>query len=190
MGGCGRLPRSDQGIDHPGGQATQNPDRFCRQQVHQSSRFGLCFHHPRRLWGRKWSTTPSPNPPKPATLSSLRTFPWPRFSFPKGVTVINPRGELYTDDNIRERLSIRNFMQDLREAGGITPGPKEFGQKEKQRFSDTFDRELTKHRKRASSSHLRMSKRGSRGSSYPSLLLLPQLFALCGLPIAQSPVTH
>jgi uncharacterized protein YaiI (UPF0178 family) len=30
---------------------------------------------------------------------------------PKGVTVINPRGELYTEDNIRERLSIRNFMQ-------------------------------------------------------------------------------
>ncbi len=67
---------------------------------------------------------------------------------PKGVTVINPRGELYTEDNIRERLSIRNFMQDIREAGGITPGPKEFGQKEKQRFSDTFDRELTKCLKR------------------------------------------
>ena len=67
---------------------------------------------------------------------------------PKGVTVINPRGELYTEENIRERLSIRNFMQDLREAGTTTPGPKEFGQKDKQRFSDTFDRELTKHRKR------------------------------------------
>ena len=69
---------------------------------------------------------------------------------PRGITVINPRGELYTEDNIRERLSIRNFMQDLREAGSVTPGPKEFGQREKQRFSDTFDRELTKHRKRAS----------------------------------------
>jgi uncharacterized protein len=63
---------------------------------------------------------------------------------PKGVTVINPRGELYTQGNIRERLSIRNFMQDVREAGGITPGPKQFGQKEKQRFSDTLDRELTR----------------------------------------------
>ncbi len=67
---------------------------------------------------------------------------------PKGVTVIGPRGELYTEDNIRERLSIRNFMQDIREAGGITPGPRQFGQKEKQRFSDTFDRELTKCLKR------------------------------------------
>jgi len=63
---------------------------------------------------------------------------------PKGVTVINPRGELYTEENIRERLSIRNFMQDIREAGGVTPGPKQFGQREKQRFSDTFDRELTR----------------------------------------------
>ena len=63
---------------------------------------------------------------------------------PKGVTVINPRGDLYTEDNIRERLSIRNFMQDLREAGSITPGPRQFGQREKQRFSDTFDRELTR----------------------------------------------
>jgi uncharacterized protein len=68
---------------------------------------------------------------------------------PKGVTVINPRGELYTEDNIRERLSIRNFMQDIREAGGITPGPRQFGQKEKQRFSETFDRELTKCLKRS-----------------------------------------
>lgn len=66
---------------------------------------------------------------------------------PKGVTVISPRGELFTEQNIRERLSIRNFMQDLREAGGLTPGPKQFGQKEKQRFSDTLDRELTKRLK-------------------------------------------
>ncbi len=67
---------------------------------------------------------------------------------PKGVTVINPRGELYTPENIGERLSIRNFMHDIREAGAITPGPKHFGQREKQRFSDTLDRELTKHMKR------------------------------------------
>lgn len=68
---------------------------------------------------------------------------------PKGITVITPRGELYTEENIRERLSIRNFMQDVREAGGITPGPRQFGQKEKQRFSDTMDRELTKCMRRA-----------------------------------------
>lgn len=67
---------------------------------------------------------------------------------PKGVVVISPRGELHTEENIRERLSLRNFMQDLREAGGITPGPAQFGPRDKQRFSDTFDREITKALKR------------------------------------------
>jgi uncharacterized protein YaiI (UPF0178 family) len=62
----------------------------------------------------------------------------------KGVIVISTRGELFTEENIGERLSIRNFMQDLREAGGITPGPKEFGQKDGQRFADTLDRVLTR----------------------------------------------
>ncbi len=63
---------------------------------------------------------------------------------PIGVIVISTRGQLFTQENIGERLSIRNFMQDLREAGGITPGPKEFARKDTQRFSDTLDRELTK----------------------------------------------
>jgi uncharacterized protein YaiI (UPF0178 family) len=65
----------------------------------------------------------------------------------KGIIVISTRGELFTQENIGERLSIRNFMQDLREARGITPGPKEFVRKDNQRFSDTLDRELTKSMK-------------------------------------------
>ncbi|SPF33058.1 conserved hypothetical protein [Syntrophobacter sp. SbD1] len=62
----------------------------------------------------------------------------------RGVIVISTRGELFTEENIGERLSIRNFMQDLREAGGITPGPREFGQKDRQRFADTLDRVLNR----------------------------------------------
>jgi uncharacterized protein YaiI (UPF0178 family) len=87
---------------------------------------------------------------EPCDFAVTQDIPLASALVPKGVTVINPRGELYTEENIRERLSIRNFMQDLREAGSITPGPKEFGQREKQRFSDTFDRELTKCMKRKS----------------------------------------
>jgi len=63
---------------------------------------------------------------------------------PRGVVVISTRGELFTEENIGERLSIRNFMKDIREAGTVTPGPDQFAQRDKQRFSDTFDRELTK----------------------------------------------
>lgn len=73
---------------------------------------------------------------------------------PRKITVINPRGELYTEENIRERLSIRDFMQELRDAGGITPGPRQFGQREKQRFSDTLDRELTRRLNEAQVSDL------------------------------------
>ena len=77
-------------------------------------------------------------------LAVTQDIPLAAALVPKGAIVINPRGELYTEENIRERLSIRNFMQDIREAGGTTPGPRQFGQREKQRFSDTLDRELTK----------------------------------------------
>lgn len=68
---------------------------------------------------------------------------------PKGVTVIDPRGELYTEDNISERLSIRNFMQEMREGGVQTGGPKPFDAKAKQHFANALDRILTQALKRA-----------------------------------------
>jgi len=77
-------------------------------------------------------------------LAVTQDIPLASVLVPNGVVVLTPRGELFTEQNIRERLSIRNFMQDIREAGGVTPGPKQFAQKDKQRFSDAFDRELTK----------------------------------------------
>ena len=63
---------------------------------------------------------------------------------PKDIVVISPHGALFTRENIGERLSIRNFMQDLRESGETTPGPRAFSQKDKQRFADTLDRVLTR----------------------------------------------
>jgi hypothetical protein len=77
-------------------------------------------------------------------LAVTQDIPLASALIPKGVVVISPRGELFTEENIRERLSLRNFMQDIREAGAITPGPKQFAQRDKQRFSDALDRELTK----------------------------------------------
>ncbi len=60
----------------------------------------------------------------------------------KGVVVMDPRGEPFTEENIDERLSLRNFFQELREGGVQTGGPKGFGPQDKQRFASTFDREL------------------------------------------------
>jgi len=60
----------------------------------------------------------------------------------QGCTAINPRGEPYTRENIRERLNMRDFMDSLRSSGVDTGGPATYGQKEKQAFANTLDRLL------------------------------------------------
>ena len=60
----------------------------------------------------------------------------------KGAVGINPRGEQYDLDTVRERLSMRDFMADLRDSGLNTGGPASFNEKDKRRFSSTFDRLL------------------------------------------------
>jgi uncharacterized protein len=62
----------------------------------------------------------------------------------KGLTVIDPRGELYSSSSVGERLSIRDFMASLREAGVQTAGPRPFSPKAKQKFAALFDSLLTK----------------------------------------------
>jgi uncharacterized protein YaiI (UPF0178 family) len=61
---------------------------------------------------------------------------------PRGVIVLNPRGEEYDAENIGERLSVRDFMADARDAGVVTGGPAAFGPKDKQRFANALDRAL------------------------------------------------
>jgi uncharacterized protein YaiI (UPF0178 family) len=61
----------------------------------------------------------------------------------KGGTALNPRGELYTEENVRERLSVRDFAMSLRETGMDLGGPKPYSGKDKQRFNAAFDRFLS-----------------------------------------------
>jgi len=63
---------------------------------------------------------------------------------PKGVVVIDPRGEEYTAESIGERLSVRNFMDGLRSTGVETGGHAPYGQKERQAFANALDRALTR----------------------------------------------
>jgi uncharacterized protein YaiI (UPF0178 family) len=63
---------------------------------------------------------------------------------PKGVVVIDPRGEEYTAESIGERLSVRNFMDGLRGAGVETGGHAAYGPREKQAFANALDRALTR----------------------------------------------
>lgn len=61
----------------------------------------------------------------------------------KGALAINPRGEIYTEENINERLSMRDFMQGLRDSGMDTGGPPPFGAKDKELFTNSLNRILT-----------------------------------------------
>ena len=63
---------------------------------------------------------------------------------PKGVIVIDPRGEEYTPEVIGERLSVRNFMDSLRSTGVETGGQAPYGAREKQAFANALDRVLTR----------------------------------------------
>jgi uncharacterized protein len=61
----------------------------------------------------------------------------------KQLIVLDPRGELYSEENVRERLSVRDFMESLRGAGVETGGAKPYGPREKQAFAGALDRALT-----------------------------------------------
>lgn len=60
----------------------------------------------------------------------------------KGCIALNPRGELYSAGNIKERLSLRNFSDALRSTGVITGGPAALGKKEVREFSNRLDKIL------------------------------------------------
>ncbi|RII29480.1 MAG: YaiI/YqxD family protein [Geobacter sp.] len=62
----------------------------------------------------------------------------------KGATGIDPRGELYTEENVGERLSMRDLMQQLRMEGLVQGGPAQFGMTDRQRFASALDRLLTR----------------------------------------------
>ena len=63
-----------------------------------------------------------------------------------GNVVLDPRGEQYDAENIRERLSVRDFMSELRDTGVTTGGPSAFSEKDKRSFANAFDRALTRAR--------------------------------------------
>ena len=63
-----------------------------------------------------------------------------------GGHAINPRGELYTQDNIKERLNMRDFMDTLRSSGNDTGGPTALSSRDIQAFANQLDTFLVKQR--------------------------------------------
>jgi uncharacterized protein YaiI (UPF0178 family) len=66
----------------------------------------------------------------------------------RGVPTLDFRGEVYTEENVRERLSLRDFMASLRDSGVETGGPAPYGTRDKQAFASALDRTLVALAKR------------------------------------------
>jgi len=63
----------------------------------------------------------------------------------KGGLALSPRGELYSEDNIRARLTMRDFMDTLRASGIDTGGPPALSQSNREAFANHLDKILTRH---------------------------------------------
>ncbi|QDF29891.1 YaiI/YqxD family protein [Halarcobacter anaerophilus] len=63
----------------------------------------------------------------------------------KKAHAIDHRGELFTEDNIKEYLAMRNLMQELRDSGEITKGPKPFSKNDVQKFANQLNMFLQKY---------------------------------------------
>jgi uncharacterized protein YaiI (UPF0178 family) len=81
---------------------------------------------------------------EPGDLVITADIPLAAAVIEKDAHALNPRGELYTKDNIKERLSMRNFMDELRGSGVATGGPAALGQRDRQAFANSLDAFLAK----------------------------------------------
>jgi uncharacterized protein len=63
----------------------------------------------------------------------------------KGGFALSPRGEMYTTNNIKSRLNMRDFMETLRSSGVDTGGPSAMSQGDRKAFANHLDKLLTKH---------------------------------------------
>jgi len=65
----------------------------------------------------------------------------------RGGHALNPRGELYTVNNVRQRLAMRDFMETMRSSGMVSGGPAALSQTDRKSFADALDRFLATHSK-------------------------------------------
>lgn len=81
---------------------------------------------------------------QPKDLVITADIPLAHAAVEKGAIALNPRGELYSEKNIKQRLSIRDFSENLRSTGVITGGPAKLSKKEIQTFANHLDQILSR----------------------------------------------
>ncbi|HEV8454321.1 MAG TPA: YaiI/YqxD family protein [Gemmatimonadales bacterium] len=84
---------------------------------------------------------------EPGDLVVTQDIPLAALLVPRKVFVLDPRGDEHTAETIGERLSVRDFMDRLRTAGGVTDGPSAYDARARQAFAAALDRVLTRARK-------------------------------------------
>ncbi len=82
---------------------------------------------------------------KEGDLAITADIPLAAKAIEKGGYALNPNGEFYSEANVKERLAIRNFMDELRSSGVDTGGPAAFSHKDRLAFANQLDRFLTNH---------------------------------------------
>ena len=83
---------------------------------------------------------------QPGDLVVTADIPLAAAVIARGAHALDPRGELYTGDNVHERLAVRNLMQELRSTGEILGGPAPFDQGDRHLFANHLDHFLTRGR--------------------------------------------
>lgn len=83
----------------------------------------------------------------PGDLVVTQDIPLAAQLVPRGVAVLDPRGEEHTTETIGERLSVRDFMEQARTAGVVTGGPPPYDARARQAFAAALDRTLTRLRR-------------------------------------------
>lgn len=84
---------------------------------------------------------------QPGDLVITADIPFADAVVTQGGFALNPRGELYSANNIKQHLGSRNFNESLRSTGMITGGPNKHSSKEIQRFANNLDKWITQHKK-------------------------------------------
>ena len=82
---------------------------------------------------------------QPKDLVITADIPLAAAAIAKGGYALNPRGEFYDEVNIRQRLSLRDFMDELRNSGVETGGPPPFSQRDREAVANQLDRFLVRH---------------------------------------------
>lgn len=83
---------------------------------------------------------------EPGDLVVTQDIPLAAFAIEKGALALHPRGEMFTKDTIATRLSMRNFMEELRGTGVDIGGPAAMHPRDRQAFANELDKWLARRR--------------------------------------------